>query len=226
VVYTSTPPTAGEPVSLKYDDVFAVRWKRGADVGLTAGYDFGWFRLEGELAQKRIKIRDHQEDDLAPQFLSELNGALNRPSAAPDPGSPGLAALTVADFQPSGTVKIGSALVNALLDVEVVKGFNVYAGAGIGRSFVRGFEDRDGARAWQQLLGARYAITDQIDLGLKYRKFRSGIVKLDHDPIVYAGNPNVVSSTVVRTTNAAVVPDIEGELRTRGVLISLVYNMR
>jgi opacity protein-like surface antigen len=116
-------------------------------------------------------------------------------------------------------------MVNAFLDVPVLKGLSAYAGAGVGRSFARGFGDSDGAVARQRMIGARYSVTDRLDVGLKYRKFASGIVKLDHDPIDYAGNPDQ-GATGVSTKTASVTPDIEGEFRTRGVSLTLSYNLR
>jgi len=225
VLYQTTPAASGDGVPIKYDDVFSARWDRQWDVGAVAGYDFGWVRVEGELAQKRASIDHHANDDIADQFLSELNAGLNRPSVAPDPGAPGLPALTLADFQPNGTVRAGSAMVNAYLDVPVLKGLSVYAGAGVGRSFVRGFNDHDGALARQKMIGARYSVTDRVDVGFKYKKFQSGIIKLDHDPIDYAGNPDQ-GATAVSTRTASVTPDIEGEFRTRGVSLTLSYNLR
>jgi opacity protein-like surface antigen len=227
VVYTSTPAAPGDPSTLFYDDVFSARWDRALDVGLIAGFDLGWFRIEGELSHKRAKIDHHASDDIADQFLGELNSGLNRPSQAPDPGAPGLPALTLDDFQPSGTFKVGSAMVNAFVDVPIVKGFSIYAGAGLGRSFARGFGDDDGALARQKMVGAHYAVSDRFELGLRYRKFASGIIKLNHDPIDYLGNPNQVGGGPgAQTTNAAIAPDIEGEFRTRGLLLSLTYSLR
>ena len=225
VVYRTTPAASGDFVPLKYDDVFSARWDRATEFGAVAGYDFGWVRVEGELARKRASIDHHASDDIADQFLTELNAGLNRPSQAPDPGAPGLPALTLADFQPNGTVRVGSAMVNAFLDVPVIKGLSAYVGAGVGRSFARGFGDSDGALARQRMIGARYSVTDRIDVGLKYRKFASGIIKLDHDPIDFAGNADQ-GATGVSTRTAAVAPDIEGEFRTRGVSLTLSYNLR
>ena len=225
VVYRTTPATSGDFVPLKYDDVFSARWNRATEFGAVAGYDFGWVRVEGELARKRASIDHHANDDIAGEFLAELSAGLNRPSQFPDPGAPGLPALTLADFQPNGTVRVGSAMVNAFLDVPVIKGLSAYAGAGIGRSFARGFGDSDGARARQRMIGARYSLTNRIDVGLKYRKFASGIIKLDHDPIDYAGNPGE-GAMGVSTRIASVTPDIEGEFRTRAVSLTLSYNLR
>ena len=229
VEYSSVPAAPGDPSTVFYDDVFSARYKRALDVGVVAGFDFGWFRIEGELANKRVAIDRYANDDFAEQFLSELNSELNRPSQAPDPGAPGLPALTLADFQPSATLNVGSAMVNALVDVKVLKGLNLYAGLGVGRSFARGFNDRDGALARQRMAGLRYAVTDRIEIGLKYRKFESGIIKLDHDPIDFAGNPRQVivdNTPTTQTTNAAITPDIEGEFRTKAVLLSFTYNLR
>ncbi len=41
-----------------YQDALSVDSKTGYDVGLVGGYDFGLFRLEGELAYKRASIED------------------------------------------------------------------------------------------------------------------------------------------------------------------------
>ena len=225
VVYRTTPAASGDNVPLKYDDVFSARWDRATEFGAFAGYDFGWFRVEGELGRKRASIDHHASDDIADQFLTEVNAALNRPSLAPDPGAPGLPALTLDDFQPNGTFRVGSAMINAFLDVPIVKGLSVYAGAGVGRSFAHGFGDTDEATARQRMVGARYSVTNRIDVGLKYRKFASGIIKLDHDPINFAGNPDQ-GATGVSTRTASIAPDIEGEFRTRGVLLTLNYNLR
>ena len=204
------------------DDVFSARWNRTLDIGLIAGYDFGWFRMEGELAHKRAPIDYIADDDAAEQFLSEQNTRLNRPSQAPDPGAPGLPALTLNDFQQLGTLKVRSAMVNGMVDVKVVDRLNVYAGVGVGWSFLQGFDDHDSTGAWQRIAGARYSLNDRIDLGVKYRNFRTGVIKLVHDPVDYNGNP----SQVAPTTDAAVIPDIEGQFRTKSLLLSLIYNFR
>lgn len=225
VTFSSTPAAPGDPNTVFYDDVFSARYKKGRDVGLTGGFDFGWFRIEGELAQKRIKIDQYKPDDITDQFLTELNGALNRPSAAPDPGAPGSGALALDDFQPSATLKVRSAIVNALIDVKLFNRFNAYGGAGFGKAFIRGFDDSDSEFVWQRVFGARYGITDRFDVGVKYRNFRTGVIKLNHDPVSFSGNPDQTNAGVV-TTNASVVPDLEGQFRAKSVLLTLNYNLR
>lgn len=225
VEFRSNPAAPGDPDVLFYDDVFSARYEKGRDIGATGGFDFGWFRIEGELAQKRIKIDEYKPDDITGQFLSELNGALNRPSAVPDPGAPGSGPLTLDDFQPSATLKVRSVIVNALLDVKLFNRFNAYAGAGFGKAFIRGFDDSDSEFVWQRVFGARYGITDRFDVGVKYRNFRTGVIKLNHDPVSFAGNPDQTNAGVV-TTNATVFPDIEGQFRAKSLLLTLNYNLR
>ena len=70
---------------------------------------------------------------------------------------------------------------NALLDFGNENGFSVYGGGGLGYARVRvndvesAFDQVDGKEsglAWQLIAGARYAVSDNIDLGLKYRYFQ------------------------------------------------------
>ena len=39
-----------------YDDAFDLDFGRGLDIDAIAGYDFGMFRLEGELGYKRLNL--------------------------------------------------------------------------------------------------------------------------------------------------------------------------
>ena len=51
----TTPPIAG-PADFDANNAFGVDYKRGLDVDAIIGYDFGMFRLEGELGWKRAKL--------------------------------------------------------------------------------------------------------------------------------------------------------------------------
>jgi len=213
VDFQTTPALPGDPSSEFTDDVFSARWDRTLDADVVAGYDFGWFRMEGELGHKRAPIDRIANDDVAEQFLTDLNQSLNR--AGPE-------ALTLDDFQQGGALKVRSAMVNGILDVKLVKRLNVHAGVGVGWTFLQGFDDHDNTGAWQRIVGARYSLTKRIDLGVKYRIFRTGVIKLVHDPVLFSGNPNQSG----QTTSAAVSPDIEGQFRSKSVLLSLTYNLR
>src|SRR4051794_24547692 len=57
-------------VDLASDNVANVKFKTGYDVDIIGGYDFGLFRLEGELGYKRAKIKSFNIDD---PFVTAIN---------------------------------------------------------------------------------------------------------------------------------------------------------
>ena len=225
---TPTAPAApAPPAASEFDDTFAIAYKKGYDVGLIGGYDFGHLRLEMELSQKSMKLGSLKSDDITQDYLATLNGVLNRPSASPDPGAPGLGALDIGDFELDGRMRLRSAMVNALVDFDLTKRLSIYGGGGYGFTWARSLGAGDSARGWQWIAGLRYGLTDKFDLGLKYRYFNSGIMTLRSDPQLYTGNADrqvIGTTTVDQTVNATVVPEIEGEIRTRSLLASLIYN--
>src|SRR5215210_8371244 len=117
------------PADTTFNNMFGIDYKHGYDIDVIAGYDFGMFRLEGELGYKRAKIDDLEVDSTD---IAALNAALNRPSAAPDPGAPGLPAITASDVDLDGHVSVLSGMVNALIDFGGNGGFGGYLGAGFG----------------------------------------------------------------------------------------------
>jgi opacity protein-like surface antigen len=216
---TQTPslPAAQAPADRFVDDVFGTRSKVGAEVSAAAGYDLGWLRLEGELAHRRVRTSRIAADDGTDDFLSQLNDGLNRP------GAPGLAALTLADFQRPGHIQAVSAMANALLDVKVARRLTLFAGGGYGVSEVRGFGDRDRARSWQYALGLRVRVGERLEIGVKHRYFDSGMVTLDDAPRSFAGNiarRDVGGTPVDQQTSAAVSQRFEGHWRTRSVQLT------
>ena len=67
VDYTTTQTVATDPTlsgtsSVVYDNAFGLDYKKGLDVDAIIGYDFGIFRLEGELGWKRAKLNDLEVD--------------------------------------------------------------------------------------------------------------------------------------------------------------------
>src|SRR6185369_2310722 len=76
--------------------VGSLKFKKGYDVDLVGGYDFGMFRLEGELGYKHSKAKSVNLDD---NFVTAFNA-----------GS-GLA-LTSDDFDLGGKVSVLSGMVN------------------------------------------------------------------------------------------------------------------
>jgi opacity protein-like surface antigen len=132
-------------------------YKRGRDLDAIAGYDLGTFRLEAELGFKRAKIKaievngeDFDEDDL------DENGL--------------------------GRARVRSIMGNALADFGT-GGARFYGGGGFGRARVKfsgdGESDTDSAWAWQLIAGVGVPVAPNVELGAKYRFFRTR--KLDYD---------------------------------------------
>ncbi len=124
----------------------SIDYKMGRDLDVIGGYDFGAFRLEGEIAWKRTRADEIEFEDDDDGDLVEL-------------GNP--------------RVKVRSLMLNALGDFGASDGFGAYAGAGFGRARMRVGEASDRAWAWQLIAGVRTAITPNIDAGLKYRFLRT-----------------------------------------------------
>jgi opacity protein-like surface antigen len=227
----ATPLAPAPPAGAESDDTFATRYSRGYDVGLIGGYDFGLIRIEAELSRRSVGLKGVAADDVTDEFLGGLNSNLNRPSESPDPGAPGLAPLTIGDFDLDGSVRAHSAMIVGLIDIDLFKGLSAFGGVGLGRSWVSALGDSDSARSIQYGGGVRYAINDRYSIGLKYRYFNSGIVTLRGDPVALAGNPNRLTvapsgAQVDQTVNAQVIPELEGRFRTRSWVASLTYNFR
>ncbi len=132
----------------------------GWEGDLVFGYDFGAFRLEGELAYKK---QDHDR-----LLVNSANTA----------GLPvGLRA------NPDSSQKTYSGMINALFDLGGDDGLQFFAGGGAGLArldFELGvpgtgtlIEGKDTTFAYQGLAGLRFPVNENIDLGVKYRYFRA-----------------------------------------------------
>lgn len=168
-------------------DAYTVDFKPGFDVDAIAGYDFGFFRLEGELAYKRAKIDDVR---LGGQLASNLG-------------------VTNGNFDIDDRGSIVSLMANGLLDFGDDDGWSGFVGAGIGRARVSLAGDKDSSMAYQGIAGIRRAITPNIDVGLKYRYFRTASLNFDDD---------------FSTPTGIVGLDTRAKVRTHSLLASLIYN--
>ena len=224
----ATPTAPAGPADTSFNNALGLDYKRGVDLDAVAGYDFGFFRVEGELGYKRAKIRDFSVDQ---GFVDQLNLALNRPSAVPDPGTPGLAPLVATNFTFDGRVRVLSGMINGLLDFGDEDGLSFYAGGGAGRARVKFAGEKDAAWAYQLIAGVRYALSSNIDVGLKYRHFRTGRLNLaDDSGVVLNGNANrfVIGPSapviVDQTTNANLFTSVADKFRSHSLLASLIFN--
>jgi len=224
-----TPATPAGPASAAdtvLPNAIRIDYKIGADVDAIAGYDFGPVRAELELGYKRSQLKEYRFGDAE---LATLSTALNRPSAAPDPFAPGLAALTTQNVD--GRITVLSAMANALLDVGGPR-LSFYAGGGFGRARAKLLGNRDDAWAGQLIAGARFARSDNIDFGLKYRYFRTGRLALrDAETSLIQGNPDLLnlgttSSPVFveRRTGVALDTNFNERFKSHSLLASLIFN--
>jgi opacity protein-like surface antigen len=224
----AAPLAPAGPADTAFNNALDLDLRRGVDLDAIVGYDFGLFRVEGELGHKRAKLRDFNVDA---GFITALNTALNRPSVAPDPGAPGLAPLAAGDFTFEGRMRILTGMVNGLIDVGDEEGLSFYAGGGVGRARVKFAGERDNVWAYQFIAGGRYALTSNIDIGLKYRHFRTGRLDLaDGTGVNLVGNADrfVVGPSapviVNRTTNASLFTSTDQKIRSHSLLASLIFN--
>lgn len=126
---------AGPPAALSGD--LDLDYKKGFDIDAVAGYDFGMFRIEGELGYKRAKFDNVEIDDA---FVTGLEGGLN------PTGTTGTAfVLDDEDFDLNDRVSVLSGMVNALLDFGNDDGLSFYGGGGFGRARVKMFGESDSA---------------------------------------------------------------------------------
>jgi opacity protein-like surface antigen len=222
----ATPPAA-------FTGGSRVKWKRGYDVDVIGGYDFGMFRLEGELGYKRSKLKRFSQDTA---FGTALQTGLNPAGTTGtdfvfpngDEGTFGL----------SNHVSVLSGMVNALLDIGGNGGIGAYAGGGFGRARVKELGDRDSAWAWQGIAGVNFPISPNIALGLKYRYFRTGHLNFDSGVTTFGGSTRTVAvanvpaagGTATGTTDvtfsrtAAITGGFDDHFSSHSLLASLIFN--
>ena len=180
--------------SATFDDGYKAKYKTGYDVDAILGYKLGIFRLEGEAGYKRAKVKSLGVS--APLIT--------------DVGTASGTTATAADFDVGNHIGIKTLMGNALLDSNFGDSrFGGYVGGGAGRAWASFAGDKDNAWAYQGIAGLRYAATDNVDVGLKYRYFHTG--KLGFDDGFTVNGTNF-------TTTA------KGNYDSHSLLASLVYN--
>jgi outer membrane protein OmpA-like peptidoglycan-associated protein/opacity protein-like surface antigen len=177
----------------------------GFDVGGNIGYDFGGFRTEFALNYIRGKNRT--------TFVNVLTPPIRYTNAA---GATILGPPPIGTYQDAGGSASALAfMLNGLIDFggkDKEAGGYVGAGAGIARvkmpdGQIRSpgaifLEDSDTAFAWNILAGVYKPISDNVDIGLKYRYMN-------------------VTDVNVFTTNGL---PIDTRFRSHSVLLTLTYN--
>ena len=175
-------------------NAYDVDLRAGRDIDIIVGYDVGMFRVEGELGWKRTSVRDVDVDPLIDEFFV---------------GVP---------YEAEGNMSALSAMLNGLIDIGDERASG-YFGGGIGRARVRnrfqideinrGFSGTDSGFAWQVIAGVRLAVTDNVDVGLKYRHFRV---------------PNLGYRWGADVTDGPF--RLDGDWKSNSFLASLIFNFR
>ena len=142
----------------------------GYDFGASVGHDFGIFRLEAEAS-----YRAADADTLSAGSL----------------GIPAIATRTQfqSTFPAAGEINMLSFMLNGMFDFGPDDGLQGFVGGGIGvaRVDVEGtinttgpgfINDSDTGLAWQLLAGVRAPLSDNWDVGLRYRYFNAEDVNL------------------------------------------------
>ncbi len=212
------------------------RFKNGYDIDAIAGYDFGIFRLEGEVGYKSTKIKSFSQDTA---FGTAVTAALVPPGSTTPAGSTTFVFPTgsTTAFNLGNNVNVWSGMINALLDLGDENGLSFYAGGGIGRARVKAFQMSDNAWAYQGIAGIRYALGPNVDIGLKYRYFQTGNLDLAPGATTFTSTqqvavPNVPnaagaasgSTNVAFTRTATVTGLFHDHFSSHSLLLSLAYN--
>jgi opacity protein-like surface antigen len=134
------------------------RYKKGLDLDFVGGYDFGMFRVEGELGYKHSKPNNFNPNEA---FVTAINTGA------------GTVFTTTSNFGVNSAASVYSAMVNGLIDFGGNGGIGGYAGGGVGYANVHQFGSSHGGFAWQLIAGAYMPVSSNIDIGLKYRYFRT-----------------------------------------------------
>ena len=187
------------------DNVARVKNKTGYDVDLIGGYDFGMFRLEGELGYKRAKLKSATVDSA---FLTGIN-------------TPSGNTFGTTSFDLNGHTSVLSGMVNGLVDFGDNGGLGGYAGAGIGRAKVKELGDSDNAWAYQLLAGVYMPISDNVDVGLKYRYFRTGKLNFNDE---FAFSPVGTTCGALACSGGTAFFSSGGHFSSHSLLASLTYN--
>lgn len=181
--------------SVAYPNGYRVKSKTGYDIDAIAGYKLGLFRLEAEGGYQRAKVKSLT---VSAPLLTAVGTASGT-------------AVTAANFPAHDHIGVTKLMANALLDSDFGSGsrFGGYIGGGAGRAWASYTGNNDNAWAYQGIAGLRYALTPNLDAGVKYQYFRTG--RLNFGDAFTVGTTNF-------TTNAS------GHFASNNILASLVYN--
>ncbi|MGA9583544.1 MAG: OmpA family protein [Allosphingosinicella sp.] len=150
------------------NNAIVVNHDYGYDGGIFVGYDFGAFRVEAEAAYKKAPLEDYQT-------------TIRLPLEGP---------LFAAGRDARGSSSALSFMLNGMLDFGDDDGISGFVGGGVGLARVKAnnyrnfanatpfLDGSDSGLAWQVFAGVRQAVSDTIDVTLKYRFFNASSVDM------------------------------------------------
>ena len=214
---TTTPVGTSTTTTTNFGSAFDNRYKRGLDIDALVGYDFGMFRLEGELGYKRTRAKDVT---INPSVLSAFNTPVTgfTPTVIQTNANSGLGL---------GRTTVLSGMINGLVDFGVAPGVSIYAGGGAGRARVKAFGQHDNAWAYQLIAGISTAISPNVDLGLKYRYFQTGRLHFNQTGFgPYTGSTSSTTGTTTTVTNYSSVYSTadSSRFKSHSLMASLIFN--
>jgi OmpA-OmpF porin, OOP family len=185
---SATPPTTAT-----FGNGYNVDYKKGWNVDAIAGYKLGILRLEAEGGYQRASVKNLGVKSALLANVSTASGTT----------------ATASDFDVGTRMGVKYLTANALLDGDFGGGFGGYAGGGVGRAWASFSGDKDNATALLGIAGVRYAVSPNVDVGLKYQYLHTG--KLDFSDAFAVNGVNFTSSA-------------KGNYVSHNILASLVYN--
>ena len=141
-----------------------VEYDPGINIGGTGGFDFGFFRIEGEMSYKHAEIKSITDQDTGTRFV-----------------------------HPDGSLGALAFMFNGFFDLHNETPVTPYFGGGIGfaalhqsdtTSIDQGLlypEDDDAVFAWQAGAGLEIALNRRLSLDLAYRYFATSLARFDED---------------------------------------------
>jgi opacity protein-like surface antigen len=181
--------------SATYVNGYEVKSKTGYGLDAIAGFKLGLLRLEAEGGYQRSRVKS----------LGVSSPLLT------DVGTATASTVTAANFPAGDHIGVTKLMANALLDTDFGAGsrFGGYIGGGAGRAWASYTGGNDSAWAYQGIAGLRYALSSNLDAGVKYEYFRTG--RLNFSDAFAVNGTNFTTSS-------------SGHLASNNILASLVYN--
>jgi OOP family OmpA-OmpF porin len=154
--------------SSSVDNGITLNHEYGYDGGLFVGYDLGAFRIEAEVAYKKASLEEFENTVVLPS------------SAGYHP---------IGSHEGAGSTSALSFMLNGMLDFGDDDGLSGFAGVGAGTARINFNEhrfagndgvfldDSDSAFAWQVFAGVRRAVSQNVDVSLRYRFFNTDSVE-------------------------------------------------